>query len=210
MVTREEILMNDKFFSLPEEKQQKIINAGYRVFSQNSYKKSPMGEIAAEAGISKSLLFHYFRNKKELYLFLWEHCAEVTIEYLKKYRCYEQTDLFEMIYRGMQAKIGIMARCPDMGRFAVKVFYERDPDVGSEIQESYKRYKDIKANITLINLDPEQFREGIDISMMYQEMYLASLGYLWEFMQKDEMDAKKLEEDFTKMIEFWKKIYLRE
>lgn len=31
--------MNDKFFTLPEEKQQAIINAGYRVFSQNSYKK---------------------------------------------------------------------------------------------------------------------------------------------------------------------------
>jgi len=60
--------MNDKFFSLPEEKQLAIINAGYRVFSQNSYKKSPMNEIAAEAGISKSLLFHYFRNKRELYL----------------------------------------------------------------------------------------------------------------------------------------------
>ena len=57
--------MNDKFFSLPEEKQLAIINAGYRVFSQNSYKKSPMSEIAAEAGISKSLLFHYFKNKRE-------------------------------------------------------------------------------------------------------------------------------------------------
>lgn len=31
--------MNDKFFSLPEEKQQRIINAGYHVFSKNSYKK---------------------------------------------------------------------------------------------------------------------------------------------------------------------------
>ena len=71
--------MNEKFFSLPEEKQQAIINAGYRVFSQNTYKKSPVSEIAAEAGISKSLLFHYFRNKKELYLFLWEKCAQVTI-----------------------------------------------------------------------------------------------------------------------------------
>ena len=57
--------MNEKFFSLPTEKQQAIINAGYRVFSQNSYKKSPMSEIAAAAGISKSLLFHYFKNKKE-------------------------------------------------------------------------------------------------------------------------------------------------
>ena len=45
--------MNEKFFSLPEEKQQAIINAGFRVFSQNTYKKSPVSEIAAEAGISK-------------------------------------------------------------------------------------------------------------------------------------------------------------
>ena len=52
--------MNEKFFSLPEEKQQAIINAGYRVFSQNSYKKSPMSEIADAAGISKSLLFLLF------------------------------------------------------------------------------------------------------------------------------------------------------
>ena len=28
--------MNERFFSLPAEKQQAIINAGYRVFSQNS------------------------------------------------------------------------------------------------------------------------------------------------------------------------------
>lgn len=64
--------LNEKFFALPKEKQQKIINAGFHVFSKNSYKKSPMSEIAQAAGISKSLLFHYFHNKKELYLFLWE------------------------------------------------------------------------------------------------------------------------------------------
>ncbi len=63
--------MNEKFYFLPIEKQQRIINAGFRVFSQNTYKKSPMQEIADEAGISKSLLFHYFHNKKELYLFFF-------------------------------------------------------------------------------------------------------------------------------------------
>mgnify|MGYP002280153239 FL=1 len=62
--------MNDAFYRLPPEKQRRIMDAGYRVFSQNSYKKSPMSEIAAEAGISKALLFHYFHNKRELYLFL--------------------------------------------------------------------------------------------------------------------------------------------
>lgn len=45
--------MNDKFFSLPKERQEAILNAGYKVFSQNSYKKAPVSEIAALAGISK-------------------------------------------------------------------------------------------------------------------------------------------------------------
>lgn len=64
--------MNEKFYALPEEKRQRILNAGYFVFSQNSYKKSSMNEIATQAQISKSLLFFYFRNKQELYLFLWD------------------------------------------------------------------------------------------------------------------------------------------
>lgn len=93
--------MNEKFFKLPPEKQKRIINAGFRVFSENSYKKSPVSEIAAAAGISKSLLFHYFKNKKELYLFLWDQAAKITMQYLEKYRCYEPTDLFEMMDRGM-------------------------------------------------------------------------------------------------------------
>ena len=71
--------MNEMFFSLPAENQQAIISAGYRVFSQNSYKNSPMSEIADAAGINKSLLFHYFHNKKELYMFLWDKCADTTI-----------------------------------------------------------------------------------------------------------------------------------
>lgn len=112
--------MNEKFFSLPAAKQQAIIQAGYRVFSQNSYRNSPMSEIAADAGISKSLLFHYFRNKKELYLFLWDQCAKTTIAFLTKYDCYGQKDLFESMERGMRAKMEIIRLYPDMSCFTIR------------------------------------------------------------------------------------------
>lgn len=56
--------MNKSFLHLPDDKRTTIINAALRVFSQYGYKKSPMNEIAAEAGISKSLLFYYFRYGK--------------------------------------------------------------------------------------------------------------------------------------------------
>ena len=201
--------MNEKFFALPKEKQQAIINAGYKVFSKNSYKKSPVSEIADAAGISKSLLFHYFRNKLELYIFLWDKCAEITLEYLTEFNCYEQKDLFESMYRGMQAKLRLMKEYPDMGSFVLKAFYEKEPEVCSAIQESYKKYFNLKANRTLINLDPEQFIPGLDIKMMYKDMYWACEGYLWETTQRGEFDVEKLEKDFIQIIEFWKSIYLR-
>lgn len=201
--------MNEKFFSLPEEKQQAIINAGYHVFSRNTYKNSPMSEIADAAGISKSLLFHYFHNKKELYLFLWDNCAETTIKFLTECGCYGQKDLFESMERGMRAKVEIMRRYPDMGFFTINAFYEKDPEINAAIQKSYHKYFNLKADKTRINMDPEQFIPGLDVSMMYREMYWASIGYLWEAVQSGNVDVERLEKDFQKLMSFWKSIYLR-
>jgi len=201
--------MNERFFSLPKEKQQSIINAGYRVFSSNSYKNSPMSEIAAEAGISKSLLFHYFQNKKEFYLFLWDKCAELTIEYLTRHDCYGQKELFESMYRGMQAKMEIIRQYPNMANFTIKAFYEKDPEICAAVQESYHKHFNLKADKMRLNLSPDQFIPGLDIPMMYREMYWASEGYLWEMVQKGDVDMEQMEKDFIRLIEFWKSIYLR-
>ena len=201
--------MNERFFSLPEERQQAIINAGYRVFSQNSYKNSPMSEIAGAAGISKALLFHYFHNKKELYLFLWDKCAEITIELLTKYNCYGRSNLFESMEQGMRAKMEIIRLYPDMASFTIKAFYEKDAEVSADIQESYRKYFNLKADKTLLNMDPKQFIPGLDIEMMYRDMYLASEGFLWELVQRGNVDMQQMEAGFTKLMSFWKSIYLR-
>ena len=201
--------MNERFFSLPAEKRQAILNAGYRVFSQNSYKNSPMSEIAGAAGISKSLLFHYFRNKKELYLFLWDNCAETTIEFLTRYGCYDQTDLFESMERGMRAKMEIIRLYPDMGSFVIKAFYEKDAEICAAIQESYHKYFNLKADRTRLNLDPAQFLPGLDVAMMYREMYWAAEGYLWEMVQRGDVNIDQMEKDFGKLMAFWKSVYLR-
>lgn len=201
--------MNDKFFSLPKAKQEAIINAGFRVFSENSYKKSPMSEVAAAAGISKSLLFHYFYNKKELYFFLWNQCMKATTEALEKDLSFVPNDLFEMMYKGLKIKADVMRRYPDLGAFVVKSYYEKDPDVCEDLQELIAKYTDFKASPILSALDPDQFIPGLDLQMMYRTMYWASEGYLWEKVQQGGLDADTMEEDFMKIIDFWKKTYTR-
>lgn len=202
--------MNEKFYNLPSEKQHKIINAGFRVFSQNSYRKSPMQEIADEAGISKSLLFHYFYNKKELYLFLWNKAVDITIEHLNQHHCYESKDLFEMMERGMHAKIQMLCSYPDMAAFAMKAFYEKNAAVCEDIQASYRQHFNRKAADALAGLNPDDFIPGLDLKMMHRQIYLLSVGYLWEIMQRgDTLDAGALEKDFSEMLAFWKNVYLR-
>lgn len=201
--------MNDKFFSLPKAKQEAIINAGFRVFSENSYKKSPMSEIAAAAGISKSLLFHYFYNKKELYFFLWNQCMKATTEALEKDLSFVPNDLFEMMYKGLKIKADVMRRYPDLGAFVVKSYYEKDPDVCEDLQELIAKYTDFKASPILSALDPGQFIPELDLQMMYRTMYWASEGYLWEKVQQGGLDADTMEDDFMKIIDFWKKTYTR-
>lgn len=207
--SKEGSAMNEKFFALPQERQQAILDAGFRVFSQNSYKHSPMQEIADKAGISKSLLFHYFRNKKELYIFLLDAGAKLTVERLTKSGCYEQTDLFGAMYVGMKAKADVMRLYPDMTTFVLKAYYEQDEEIRGEVQKIIAKYTDFRANAYLMNLSPEQFVPGLDLKMMYLEMLWASEGYLWEKIWQGDLDVNVMEKDFVRMIDFWKSIYLR-
>ena len=65
--------MNQKFFDIPKEKQDRVINAALLVFSQNGYRHAGTDEVVKRASISKGLLFHYFESKLGLYVFLYDY-----------------------------------------------------------------------------------------------------------------------------------------
>lgn len=201
--------MNEKFYALSEEKQNAIINAGFKVFARNSYKRSPVNEIAIEAGISKSLLFFYFRNKKELYIFLLKKSEELTKRTLMESGVMNGTDIFDIMYRGLLAKASMMKKYPDMGNFSIKAYYEKDSEVVKDVQKIVAPYTKMETNMTLPPLDKSKFKEGLDLNMMYQDMYLASEGYLWRMQQTDRLDIDRMVADYKKIIDFWKSIYLK-
>ena len=203
------IIMNDKFYALPKEKQDRILNAGFRVFSKNTYKKSPMLEIASEAGISKSLLFFYFKNKKELFLFLLKKAEELTMEYLINSGVHQETDIFEMMYKGLIAKAEMMKQYPYMSNFAIKAYYEDNEEVKDDIQKIIKPYTKLNTTKSVPKLNPEDYKEGLDLDLMYQDMYLASEGYLYRMLQEGDIDVDRMVNDYRKIIDFWKKLYKR-
>ena len=201
--------MNERFYALPEDKRRSIISAGFRVFSQYSYKNCPMSEIAAEAGISKSLLFYYFKNKKELYLFLCRYSTELTGQEMIRQKCYEKEDFFDIFLSGLKVKVQLMRQYPDLSLFQLKAYYEKDNSLRPEINQLIGQYSGYENQSEMLKLDKEQFIEGLDLEMMYTDMFLASQGYLWEKLQSETIDPDQMEKDFIRMIEFWRSLYSR-
>ena len=99
--------MNNKFFDLPQEKQNTIINAALHVFAKYDYKKASTDEITSLAGISKGLLFHYFENKKGLYLFLYKYAISFFIKEMSSMHDYTETDFFKISYLKHPASVYI-------------------------------------------------------------------------------------------------------
>lgn len=100
----------EKFFSLPIEKQNVIINDALRTFGANGYKKASVSAIAAAAGISKAMVFHYFGTKKALYLYLVNLCGGIMMNEIIKEFDNSITDFFERIKMSSGIKVSVMKR----------------------------------------------------------------------------------------------------
>ena len=69
-------VLNERFFDLKKEKQDRMINASLKVFSSAGYTHASTDEIVREAGVSKGLLFHYFTSKLGLFTFLYDYAVK--------------------------------------------------------------------------------------------------------------------------------------
>ena len=77
----------EKFTNIPKEKKQIIINSAYKVFSKNNYKKASTNEIVELSNISKGILFHYFKNKFNLYKYLFIESLNIVSNEIYSYGC---------------------------------------------------------------------------------------------------------------------------
>lgn len=135
-----EILMNEKFFDLNREKQDRMINAALRVFAENGYRHASTDTIVKEASISKGLLFHYFTNKIGLFSFLFDYSVKYMLFEYDRLISPKETDYFKIRKEMERAKLNVLRSYPYMSEFIEKSLCENQLDVIETIEESKNHY----------------------------------------------------------------------
>jgi len=158
--------MNNNYFGLPLDKQNKLLNSGYKVFALCPYKKASMAAIADEASISKSLLFYYFENKKEYYLFLFD--AAIAFMNKQKTNSFgnQKVDLFEAVNKTVERRMKALQDYPYLFRFATNAYYETHDDIAFEIIKKKQGIKQFGKNELLSIIKREPFKDESDMPIL--------------------------------------------
>ncbi len=195
--------MNDKFFNLKREKQDRFINASLKIFSEHGYDKASTDEIVRVAGISKGLLFHYFGSKLGLYEFVYNYSTKLLMmEYSGNVPLFH-TEFFELQKQIEVAKKNIMVSYPYMNVFVNQAFREESFEVLSVVAESMDQYSASLAEV-YAKADISQFKEGIDASAILKMCLFMADGVLNEQFKNGQMDPDAYLEEVVSYLNILK------
>ena len=203
--------VNKRFFSLPEERQDLIRNSAMLEFGDNTFKKTSADSIAKRAGVSKGLLFHYFKDKRELYLYLFHYALEVCI---KKYMMitydFGETDFFLALEMGQKVKMDMVRRCPGLFRFVMRAYYERDSLLSPHLRKGLNSLLESTSRDFLARMDLYKFKEDIDPWEVIRLLTLTAEGMMARTGADTAEEIETLFQEYKKYADMLKRQFYKE
>lgn len=146
--------MNDFFEKLDEQKKERILNAAIAEFAYKKYEDASTNSIVTAAQIGKGMLFRYFGNKKQLYLYLYHYAREaIDKEIYSQIDC-ESGNLPLILKQLARLHLETFKRYPNITDFIAQCNRELSSEVFDDIQKIRKKHSiKVKEDILDKNLD---------------------------------------------------------
>ncbi|MDD3206451.1 MAG: TetR/AcrR family transcriptional regulator [Lachnospiraceae bacterium] len=195
--------MNDKFFDLKKEKQDKMINAALKIFSLSDYRRASTDDVVKMAGISKGLLFHYFTNKAGLYDFLYAYSLKYLAIELYQTVSIKEHDYFELLKQIQKAHLLVMKQYPYMAAFLEKAEEETDeevvPLIAAKRAERKKEYEAI-----FDRADRNGWKENVNIELATNIIHFTLKGIEHTFVRLEEFIPEEMNKRIEEYLNFLK------
>lgn len=153
--------MNERLESLPEEKRKNILSACLTEFAEHGYLNASTNRIVKAAGISKGLLFHYFENKKKLFLYVLDYTINQLMQKMSTYSVALSGDFFEQIGQYALIKMRIGIEEPEMYHILYDVYVNLPEDIKDELMQRYGQILSDSRKDFVATMDKSKLREGI-------------------------------------------------
>lgn len=189
-----------------EEKNQqtrrRIMDSALLEFSEQGYGASSINTICATDGISKGIIYHYFKTKDDLYLACVEECFRSLTEHLKSHIIRQYSSLEEQMECYFSARTTFFRKHPVYQRIFCEAVISPPTHLRSEIQKRKQAFDKLNVEILEQLLEPVALRphitkaEVIETFRQYQDFinakYQMTALNMQEFEMRDETCHKAL------------------
>lgn len=202
---RMEYGMNEKFFDLKKEKQDRMINAALKIFGMRGYQFASTDDIVKEAGISKGLLFHYFGSKLGLYSFIYDYSVRFMSMELKAAVDAKETNFFTLQKQMENGRLQVIKNYPCMQLFLEKCNSENVSEALLAIAEKKEELSglydsfDAQADLALLPA-------GTDIVKLRHILHYTFKSLMEEHFLNDTFQAELLYQENVAYIAFLEKL----
>lgn len=197
--------MNEKFFDLKKEKQDRMINASLKIFALNGYKHASTDDIVTEAGISKGLLFHYFGSKLGLYTFLYDYSVRFMKLELTRGVSENTVDYFEIRKQVELSKLQILKNYPYMQQFLDRSASENVSEALLATENLRNVLPDVYADI-FRQADRSLFASNVDVDKMNRMLEYTIKGLMAEQSEKPSYNPDMLYEEISGYLMMMKQL----
>lgn len=196
--------MNEKFFDLKKEKQDRMINAALKIFSMRGYQFASTDDIVREAGISKGLLFHYFGSKLGLYGFIYDYSVRFMSMELKAAVDAEETNFFTLQRQIETGKLQVLKNYPWMQLFLEKCNAEDTAEVLAAIGEKKKELASLYEAFAS-QADFQTLPAGTDSEKLQKILHCTLKNLMEEHALEGSLQAESLYRENIDYIDFLEK-----
>jgi len=195
--------MNQKFYDLRKEKQDKILGASMEIFAKYGYKNGSCDKIASNAHISKGLLFHYFETKEELYQYTYSFASMVLKYEVQNYKFDEKNDYFGRI----REMIDIASKVTEVFPYGIP-FLELNSNESKEFDDISKKieFMEKMSGDLLENKVSNLIMQGIDTDNLLHMLKNISDGCIRKLIEKNIFSADTYKKEMSKYIDILEKI----
>ena len=198
--------MNDKFFDLKREKQDRIINAGLKVFAKQGYRHATTDDIVKEAGISKGLLFHYFTNKVGAYVFFMDYSVRFLLLELSQNVKKDTTNFFDLLKQIEYGKLQALKNYPYMQAFLDKAFEEICLEALEECEVQKEAYRE-RMDAYYQQVTKQEFKNQVTLEQMTTLFGYIVKGITAENIAMDSLQPELMYIRICEYIEMLRGVY---
>jgi AcrR family transcriptional regulator len=163
--------------ALETEKRERIINAALGEFARKGYKNASTNEIVKAAGISKGLLFHYFSNKKSLFLELCDYALDIFLSEFYSKLNLDETDIINRWKQVVLLKIELIQKHSELYDFMLASALEESAEIRPDIDSKNNDILEVGYRKIFENINTSCFREGIDTQRASDIIIWAGQGF---------------------------------